>query len=63
MLEDGYWPVRKVDEILVARPWRPGTPGFAKALVAISEKRGKQYDSRVVDACLKVSRENKYKYE
>jgi putative two-component system response regulator len=52
----------EVDETAVARPWRPVTPGLEKALAAISEKRGKQYDPRVVDACLKVFREGKYKY-
>jgi len=53
----------EVDEMAVARPWRPVTPGLEKALAAISEKRGKSYDPRVVDACLKVFREGKYKYE
>ena len=52
----------EVDEMAVARPWRPVTPGLETALAAISEKRGKSYDPRVVDACLKVFREGKYKY-
>jgi putative two-component system response regulator len=52
----------EVDEMAVARPWRPVTPGLERALEYISEKRGKSYDPRVVDACLKVFREGKYKY-
>jgi putative two-component system response regulator len=52
----------EVDEMAVARPWRPVTPGLEKALDYISEKRGKSYDPRVVDACLKVFREGKYKF-
>lgn len=52
----------EVDEMAVERPWRPVTPGIEKALSTISAKRGKAYDPRVVDACLKVFREGKYKY-
>jgi putative nucleotidyltransferase with HDIG domain len=52
----------EVDEMAVARPWRPVTPGIEKALEYISENRGKSYDPRVVDACLKVFKEGKYKY-
>jgi putative two-component system response regulator len=52
----------EVDEMAVARPWRPVTPGLEKALEYISEKKGKSFDPRVVDACLKVFREGKYKY-
>jgi putative two-component system response regulator len=52
----------EVDEMAVARPWRPVTPGLEKALAFISEKKGKLYDPIVVDACLKVFREGKYKY-
>lgn len=42
------------------RPYRPAL-GIEKALQEISINRGKLYDSAVVDACLKLFKEDKFK--
>jgi response regulator RpfG family c-di-GMP phosphodiesterase len=53
----------EVDELSVTRPMRPRTPGLEKALEAIAAGRGRAYDPQVVDACLKVFKEGKYRYD
>jgi len=44
------------------RPYRPAL-GIEKALEEISQKRGVLYDPDVVDACLKLYKENRFKLE
>jgi putative nucleotidyltransferase with HDIG domain len=44
------------------RPYRPAV-GIDKALEEISENKGTLYDPDVVDACLKVFRENGFKFD
>lgn len=43
------------------RPYRPAL-GIDKALEEISHNKGKLYDSRIVDVCLKLFREKGYKF-
>jgi HD-GYP domain-containing protein (c-di-GMP phosphodiesterase class II) len=44
------------------RPYRPAL-GVDKALEHISENRGILYDPKVVDICLKLFKEEKFKFE
>jgi HD-GYP domain-containing protein (c-di-GMP phosphodiesterase class II) len=43
------------------RPYRPAL-GIDKALAEISQKRGILYDPEVVDVCLKLFAEKKFKF-
>jgi HD-GYP domain-containing protein (c-di-GMP phosphodiesterase class II) len=43
------------------RPYRPAL-GIDKALEEISQKKGILYDPAVVDACLKICSDNKFKF-
>jgi len=43
------------------RPYRPAL-GIDKALEEVSQNKGKLYDSRVVDACLKLFKEKGFKF-
>lgn len=51
-----------VEAMASHRPYRPGL-GIDRALEEITENKGLIYDAGVVDACVKVFRENKYDLE
>jgi len=51
-----------VEAIASHRPYRPAR-GIDKALEEISQQRGRLYDPRVVDACLKLFEEKQFKLE
>ncbi len=51
-----------VEAMYSHRPYRPAM-GIDKALGEIMQNRGILYDSDVVDACLKLFREKKFKFE
>jgi putative nucleotidyltransferase with HDIG domain len=51
-----------VEAIASNRPYRQAY-GIDKALAEISSNRGKLYDSQVVDACLKLFKEKRFKFE
>jgi len=51
-----------VETISSHRPYRPAL-GINKALKEISQKRGILYDSRVVDACLKLFTQKGFRFE
>jgi PAS domain S-box-containing protein len=51
-----------VEAIASHRPYRPAL-GLDTALEWITEKRGLFYDNRVVDACLKLFRENLFSFD
>jgi putative nucleotidyltransferase with HDIG domain len=51
-----------VEAIASHRPYRPAR-GVDKALEEISQQRGRLYDPGVVDACLKLFKENQFKLE
>ena len=44
------------------RPYR-SSRGVKKALEEITQHKGKLYDSDVVDACVKLFKDNKFKFE
>jgi len=44
------------------RPYRPAF-GIEKALEEISHNKGKLYDPRVVDACLRLFREKEFRFK
>jgi HD-GYP domain-containing protein (c-di-GMP phosphodiesterase class II) len=48
-----------VEAMSAHRPYRPGF-GFEKALEEIERRRGSFYDPQVVDACLRLFREQGY---
>jgi len=50
-----------VEAMASHRPYRPAL-GIDKALEEISQKRGSLYDPEVVDACLKLFAENRFKF-
>ncbi len=45
-----------------ARPYRPAL-GINKAIEEISKNRGKLYDRDVVDACIKLFKEDGFKFK
>jgi len=51
-----------VEAMASHRPYRPAL-GIDKALEEISQKKGTIYDSQVVDACLRLFAENKFKFD
>ncbi|MEA1964229.1 MAG: hypothetical protein U9O41_03770 [Candidatus Aerophobetes bacterium] len=51
-----------VEAIASHRPYRPAL-GIDKALEEISQNKRVLYDSQVVDACLKVFRKKRFKFE
>jgi len=51
-----------VEAMASHRPYRPAI-GIDKALEEISINRGKLYDIKVVDACLRVFKENRFKFK
>jgi len=51
-----------VEAMASYRPYRPAI-GIDKALEEISINRGKLYDIKVVDACLRVFKENRFKFK
>lgn len=51
-----------VEAMCSHRPYR-SSRGVEKALEEITQHKGKFYDSNVVDACLKLFKENKFKFE
>jgi PAS domain S-box-containing protein len=51
-----------VEAMASYRPYRPAL-GIDKALEEISQNKGILYDSEVVDACLKVFKEDRFKFE
>ena len=50
-----------VEAMASHRPYRPAL-GIDKALAEITQKRGSLYDPEVVDACLKLFAERKFKF-
>jgi PAS domain S-box-containing protein/putative nucleotidyltransferase with HDIG domain len=50
-----------VEAIASHRPYRPAR-GINEALDEISKKKGKLYDSKVADACVKLFQEGKFKF-
>ena len=44
------------------RPYRPAR-GLEKALEEIAQNKGKLYDPKVVDACLRLFAEGRFKFE
>ena len=50
-----------VEAITAHRPYRPGF-GINKALKEILKNKGKLFDPEVVDACMKVFKEKKFKF-
>jgi HD-GYP domain-containing protein (c-di-GMP phosphodiesterase class II) len=44
------------------RPYRPAFP-IEKALEKISQNRGILYDTKVVDACLKLFKEKRFRFD
>lgn len=62
LLEAKIVAVADVVEAMVShRPYRPAL-GIDKALEEISENKGKLYDPEVVDACIKLFREEGFKF-
>jgi len=51
-----------VEAMASHRPYRPSR-GIDKALAEITKNKGVLYDPDVVDACLKLFKENKYKFK
>lgn len=51
-----------VEAMVTHRPYRPAQP-IKAALDEISKNKGKLYDSRVVEACLKLFKEKGFKFE
>ena len=51
-----------VEAMASHRPYRPAL-GMDKALAEISQKRGSLYDPEVVDACLKLLVEKRFKFK
>jgi HD-GYP domain-containing protein (c-di-GMP phosphodiesterase class II) len=51
-----------VDAMASHRPYRAAL-GINKALEEISQNKGVLYDSKVVDACLTLFRDKKFKFE
>ena len=51
-----------VETIASHRPYRPGL-GLDQALEEISHNRGRLYDAEVVDVCLKLFREKRFKFQ
>jgi putative nucleotidyltransferase with HDIG domain len=51
-----------VEAITFHRPYRPGY-GLETALQEISSKRGILYDPEIVDVCLKIFRDGKFRFE
>ena len=51
-----------VEAIASHRPYRPAL-GIDVALDEISKKRNKLYDSKVVDACLRLFRDKKFTFD
>ena len=51
-----------VESIATYRPYRPAL-GLKKALKEISEQKNVLYDAQVVDACLKLYSENRFKFD
>lgn len=51
-----------VEAISTHRPYRPAL-GIDKALEEISNNKGKLYDPEVVDACIKLFKENGFKFD
>jgi putative two-component system response regulator len=49
-----------VEAMASHRPYRPGF-GFEKALAEIEANRGRLYDARAVDACLRLFRDKNYR--
>ena len=63
LLEARILAVADVVEAMAShRPYRPPL-GIEKALEELSQNRGKLYDPRVVDACLRVFKEKKYTFK
>ena len=63
LLEARILAVADVVEAMAShRPYRPPL-GIEKALEELSENRGKLYDSRVVDACIRVFKEKNYTFK
>jgi HD-GYP domain-containing protein (c-di-GMP phosphodiesterase class II) len=50
-----------VEAVCSLRPYRPA-PGIEKALEEIRKGRGIRYDTRVVDACIKLFREGRFSF-
>lgn len=62
-IEDKIISVADVVEAMAShRPYRPA-PGIEKALAEILVNRGRLYDPDVVDACLKLFREQRFHFE
>ncbi len=51
-----------VEAMTSHRPYRPAL-GIKKAIEELSKNKGKLYDSEVVEACVKLYKENKLKFE
>ena len=51
-----------VEAMASHRPYRPAL-GIDKALEEISQNKGVLYDTKVVDACLKLFAENRFKFD
>lgn len=63
MIESKILSVSDVFETIAShRPYRP-SPGVKKALQELSENRNILYDSRVVDACITVIEDKKFRFE
>ncbi len=63
LLEAKILAVADVVEAMAShRPYRPAL-GIGKALNEISAKRGVLYDAAVVDACIRLFTEKKFKFE
>jgi len=63
LLEARILAVADVVEAMAShRPYRPPL-GIEKALEELSQNRGRLYDPRVVDACLRVFKEKKYTFK
>jgi len=63
MLEARILAVADVVEAMASyRPYRPAR-GLDKALEEISQNRGVLYDTEVVDVCLKLFTEKRFKFE
>ena len=63
LLEARILAVADVVEAMAShRPYRPPL-GIEKALEELSENRGRLYDSRVVDACIRVFKEKNYTFK
>jgi HD-GYP domain-containing protein (c-di-GMP phosphodiesterase class II) len=51
-----------VEAMTFHRPYRPAL-GIDKALQEIEDNKGILYDSEIVDACIKIFREDKFDFE